>query len=63
MSEKYSSLVGRLHLWKEGLKNWWGSVKDEGGIKESVVNKKDQIKNDLINKINHGDQEYDHLYR
>ena len=59
MSEKYTGLIGRWHLWKEAAKEKWAGVKEVGGIKE----KTNDLKEEVIRKINHGDDQYDHLYR
>ncbi len=63
MSEKYSGLVGRFHLWKEGVKQRWQGVKEEGGVESVIKNTSGRVKEDLINKINKGDGDYDHLFR
>ena len=63
MSEKYAGLIGRFHLWKEGLKEKWGSVKEAGGLEDSLKAKTSELKEEIITKMNHGDEEYDHLYR
>ena len=59
MGEKYGSLVGRFHLAKEGLKEKWTEVKETGGLHA----KANEFKEDVIKKMNHGDDQYDHLYR
>ena len=63
MGEKYANLVGRVHLVKESIREKWASTKEEGGITHTIGTKVDQVKEDVIGKINHGDQTYDHLYR
>ena len=63
MGEKYAGLVGRLHLWKEGAKERWGAVKEEGGLGDNIRRRTDEIKEDVIRRMNHGDEEYDHLFR
>ncbi len=63
MGEKYAGLVGRFHLWKEGAKDRWHSVKEEGGVGDNIKKRTDEIKEDVIRRINHGDEEYDHLFR
>ena len=71
--QQYSSLIGRFHIAKETVKEKWGNAKESCGN----VNEKDVangggggmktaanvFKEDVINKINHGDKEYNHLYR
>ena len=59
MAEKYGSLVGRFHLAKESLKERWTNVKETGGIHA----KANEMREDVIKKMNHGDEEYEHLYR
>ena len=59
MGEKYGSLVGRFHLAKEGLREKWAEVKESGGLNA----KANEIKEDVIKKMNRGAEEYDHLYR
>ena len=63
MGEKYANLVGRVHLVKESIREKWASTKEEGGITHTIGTKVDQVKEDVIGKINHGDLTYDHLYR
>ncbi len=63
MGEKYAGLVGHFHLWKEGVKEKWHSVKEEGGMAHGIKQKTDDLKEEVIRKINHGDEEYDHLFR
>lgn len=63
MGEKYTSLVGRLHLAKEAVKEKWSATKEEGGISHTLGQKADEVKEKVIRRINHGDGEYDHLYR
>lgn len=63
MGEKYSNLVGRFHLAKEAIREKWASTKEEGGFTHRVGTKVDQVREDVIRQINHGDQTYDHLYR
>ncbi len=63
MSEKYTGLIGRLHLWKEGAKERWRDVKEEGGLGDNLKQRTDDLKEKAIRKINHGDEEYDHLFR
>jgi hypothetical protein len=59
MGKKYESLVGRFHLAKEGVKETWADMKENGGLPA----KANEIKEDVIKKMNHGDDQYDHLYR
>jgi hypothetical protein len=59
MGEKYGSLVGRFHLAKESFKDRWSNIKETGGINA----KANEIKEDVIKKMNHGDEQYEHLYR
>ena len=63
MSEKYTDVVGRFHLWKESFKEKWSTVREEGGIEDSLRQRTNDIKEDVIRRINHGDDQYDHLYR
>ena len=63
MGEKYANLVGRVHLVKESIRQKWTSAKEEGGITHTIGTKVDQVKEGVIEKINHGDLTYDHLYR
>ncbi len=62
MSEKYKGLVGRAHLAKESAKEAWSTAK-EGGAGQALKAKVDVVKEDVIRKINHGEGDYDHLYR
>ena len=59
----YAGLVGRFHLWKESAKERWRNLKGEGELEETLKKRADGIKEDVIKKINHGDEEYDHLFR
>ena len=63
MGEKYANLVGRVHLIKESIRQKWATAKEEGGITHTIGTKVDQVKEGVIEKINHGDLTYDHLYR
>ena len=63
MGERYKGLIGGVHLWKEDIKEKWSGMKEEGGVAESFVKKSGEIKEKVITKINHGDEQYDHLYR
>jgi hypothetical protein len=63
MGDKYTGRVGRLHLAKEAVKEKWSSAKEEGGIDHTFREKANQVKEDVIRQINHGEGEYDHLYR
>ncbi len=63
MSEKYKGLVGRAHLAKESAKEAWSSAKEVGGVNGALQEKVDQYKENVIRKINHGEGDYDHLYR
>ena len=72
-SQHYNSLVGRFHIAKEGIKEKWGSLKEKGkninekeptgSSNEGVKKKANEFKEGMITKINHGDKEYNHLYR
>ena len=72
-SQKYNSLVGRFHIAKEGLKEKWGTAKEKcenlsekegtGSANGGVKKKANEFKEEVITKINHGDKEYNHLYR
>ena len=63
MSEKYEALIGRFHLWKEWIRETWGSVRAEGGVASSLKGKSEEVRENIIKKINHGDDQFDHLYR
>lgn len=63
MGERYSDLVGRFHLYKEAIKDKWNTVKEDGGLKNSLQKRTEELKDVTIQKINRGDEEYDHLYR
>lgn len=56
--EQYNDMVGKFHLAKEGVKEKWTSFKDG-----QVETKANEFKEDVIRKINKGDEAYDHLYR
>ena len=72
-SQQYNSLVGKFHIAKEGVKESWGTVKEKcGNLNEKEVNgssnggvkkKANEFKEEVITKMNHGDKEYNHLYR
>ena len=72
-SQQYNSLVGRFHIAKEGIKEKWSSLKEKGkninekepngGNNEGVKKKANEFKEGMSSKINHGDKEYNHLYR
>ena len=72
-SQHYNSLVGRFHIAKEGIKEKWGSLKETGkninekeptgSSNEGVKKKANEFNEGMITKINHGDKEYNHLYR
>ena len=72
-SQHYNGLVGRFHIAKEGIKEKWGGVKEKcGNLNEKEVTgssnggvkkKAHEFKEEVITKINHGDKEYNHLYR
>ena len=59
--EQYDNLVGKFHLAKESVKEKWSNYKDAGD--GAFKDKANEIKEDVISKINRGDIEYDHLYR
>ncbi len=65
MSAKYAGLVGRFHLWRESAKERWSSVRESGGVGDTVRQKTDELKEGAIRRMNKaGDgDEYDHLYR
>ena len=65
MGEKYTNLVGRAHIVKESIREKWASTKEEGGITHTIGTRVDQVKEGVIEKINHGHDQsiYDHLYR
>jgi len=65
MGEKYTNLVGRAHIVKESIREKWASTKEEGGITHTIGTRVDQVKEGVIEKINHGHDKsiYDHLYR
>ena len=72
-SQQYNSLVGRFHIAREGVKEKWGSWKEKcknvnkkdvnGSSNTGVKKKANEFKEEVITKINHGDKEYNHLYR
>ena len=72
-SQQYNSLVGRFHIAREGVKERWGSLKEKcknvnekdvnGSSSSGVKKKASEFKEEVITKINHGDKEYNHLYR
>ena len=63
MGDKYTSLIGRFHLAKEAAKDKWSSTKEEGGIAHDIGKKADDVREKVICKINHGENNYEHLYR
>ena len=63
MSEKYESLIGRFHLWKEWIREKWDAVRAEGGVANSLMGKSEEVREEIIKKMNHGDDQFDHLYR
>lgn len=63
MGEKYSSAVGRIHLAKETVKEKWASTKEEGGVAHTLETRVDEAKENVIKLMNHGEGNYDHLYR
>lgn len=63
MSEKYTEVIGRFHLWRESLREKWSQVREEGGLEDSLKQKTNELKEKAIRTINHGDPEFDHLYR
>ena len=74
-SQHYNKLVGGFHIAKEGIKEKWGTLKekcqnvnepDVSGSSNSgsgVKQKANEFKEEVITKINHGDKEYNHIYR
>lgn len=56
--KQYDDAVGKFHLAKEGIKEKWSNFK-EGQAGERA----NEFKEDVIKKINKGDEAYDHLYR
>lgn len=63
MSEKYTGLIGRVHLMREAVRERWSKVKEEGGIQDTLRAKTTELKEQAIRTINHGDPDFDHLYR
>ena len=63
MGEQYSSAVGRIHLAKETVKEKWASTKEEGGVAHTLETRVDEAKENVIKLMNHGEGNYDHLYR
>ena len=63
MGDKYTNLIGRFHLAKEAVKEKWSSTKEEGGIAHDIGKKADDVREKVICKINHGENNYEHLYR
>ena len=63
MGEKYSSAVGRFHMAKEFVKEKWSSTKDEGGVAHSLAAQANEAKEKVIKLMNHGEGNFDHLYR
>ena len=63
MGEKYSATVGRFHLAKEQIREKWASTKEEGGVAHTFVAQADEAKEKVIKIMNHGEGNYDHLYR
>jgi hypothetical protein len=72
-SQQYNSLVGRFHIAREGVKEKWGSLKEKcknvnkkdvnGSSSNEFEQKASEFKEEMITKMNHGDKEYNHLYR
>lgn len=63
MGEKYASAVGRFHLAKESARQKWASTQEEGGVAHTVGARVDEAKERVIKLMNHGEGDYDHLYR
>ncbi|TRY68433.1 hypothetical protein TCAL_01367 [Tigriopus californicus] len=63
MSEKYTGLVGRAHLMREAVRERWSKIKEEGGVQDTFRAKTSELKEQAIRTINHGDPDFDHLYR
>ena len=71
--KQYDSNVGRFHIAKETIKEKWGHLKEHcgnlnekelsGGENGAVKNRANELKEKVITRINHGDKEYNHLYR
>ena len=57
--EQYNDMVGKFHLAKEGVKEKLKDLKDG----EGRATRANEFKEDVIRKINKGDEAYDHLYR
>ncbi len=63
MASRYSALIGRWHLSKERLKERWADVQEEGGVAAAAKNQVATVAEAAVRKINHGDENYDHLFR
>ena len=48
MSEKYTEVIGRFHLWRESLREKWSQVREEGGLEGSLKQRTNELKEKAI---------------
>ena len=72
-SQHYNNVTGRFHITKQNIKERWATLKEKcknvnqkevkGSNSPGVKQKANEFKEEMITKINHGDKEYNHIYR